>query len=330
MYYLFDCLESLMHQTFRDFSVLIIDNGSQDNTVEFVRNYYPTAGVLQNFKNIGFAKAYNQGIRMAKSEYVLVLNHDVNLDENFISEILRYADAKPEGGSFGGKILKLYTQDVDPINGGGGLRTAVRSDVIDSTGLIARKSRHFYDRGSGEKDEGQYQQSGEVFGICGACVLYRKAALEDIKIKDEYFDNDFFAYKEDVDLAWRLRLFGWKSYYVSPAVAFHHRHFSGSANKKISQIIKERRKISKLLRIYSFRNQHLMLAKNEILSNFFRNFFPIIWREIKIFSYILFFEPFIFRSCFEFFRVLPFILIKRKIIMSHRKISAKEMRGWFK
>jgi GT2 family glycosyltransferase len=330
MRYLFDCLESLMHQTFRDFSVLVIDNGSKDNTVEFIRSYYPTAAVLQNFKNVGFSKAYNQGIKMSKSEYVLVLNHDVILNENFLSELILFANSHPQAGSFGGKVLKLYSQDVDPVNGGGGLRSAVKSDIIDSTGLVIYKNRQVVDRGEGEKDEGQYNRTEQVFGISGACVMYRRQALEDVKIKDEYFDNSFFAYKEDIDLAWRLRLYGWESWYISTAVVYHHRHFSGLDGKKATKIISERRQISRFLRSLSFRNHHLMLVKNEIAINFFYHLFPICWREAKLIIYSLIFEPFLFRSAVKLFRQLPFTLIKRRVIMGHRKASAKEMRRWFR
>jgi len=330
MHYLFDCLESLMHQTLRDFSVLVVDNGSKDNTVDFIRNYYPTASVLQNFKNIGFCKANDQGIKMAKSEYVLVMNPDIILNENFLAELVKFADAHPQAGSFGGKVLKLYSQDVDPINGGGGLRTAVKSDIIDSTGFIIHKSRKVVDRGEGEKDQGQFQRTEEVFGISGACVIYRCQALEDVRIKDEYFDHNFFAYKEDIDIAWRLRLYGWENWYIPEAVAYHHRHFANYENKKLGKAISERRKVSKFLRSLSFRNHRLMLVKNETPINLFYHILPIVWRELKILVYSLIFEPFIFRSIANFFKYLPYTLIKRRVIMAHRKVSAKEMRKWFR
>src|SRR3989338_5706094 len=107
---LFNCLESLGRQTFTDFSVLVIDNGSQDGSVRFVRSHYPTTAVLENFKNLGYAKANDQGIALAKAEYVLVMNPDVVVAETFLSRLVAFADRHPEGGSFTGKTLKLFSK----------------------------------------------------------------------------------------------------------------------------------------------------------------------------------------------------------------------------
>ena len=209
--YMVDCLESLMRQTFRDFSVLVIDNASEDGTVEFIRSYYPEVSILQNFKNFGFSKANNQGIAFAKSDYVLVMNPDVILTDEFLEKLVSFADQYQNGGSYGGKILKIFSEAVDQ-NEVEGLREVVKSNIFDSTGLQIFKSRRAVNRGEGQKDQGQYDKTQEVFGLSGACVLYRLAALQDTMIRNEYFDQDFFTYKEDIDLAWRLRLYGWSNW----------------------------------------------------------------------------------------------------------------------
>jgi GT2 family glycosyltransferase len=328
MRYLVDCLESLMRQTFRDFSVLVIDNGSDDGTVEFIRSQYPTVAVLQNFKNLGFSKANNQGIQLAKGEYVLVMNPDVILADDFLQSLIFFADQHPEVGSFGGKILKLHSEAID-ANDQAGLREVVKSDIIDATGLQIFKSRKVINRGEGKKDQGQYNRVEEVFGISGTCVLYRRSVLEEIAIKNEFFDQDFFAYKEDIDLAWRLRLYGRPAWYVPQALCYHHRRLASPGEVGIKKIIRQRRKVSKMLRALSFRNHHLMLVKNDQWLNIILSLPWFLFQELKIIIYALIFEPFQYRSIIRFFQLLPSILLKRRVIMAHKKVQPREIRKWF-
>ena len=328
MRYVFDCLESLMRQSYRDFSVMIIDNGSDDGTVEFIRSNYPTVSVLQNFKNFGFSKANNQGIQLSKSEYVLVMNPDVVLTDNFLQTIINFADQHPEAASIGGKILKMSTEAYDE-NDQEGLRETVKSNVIDSTGLLVFKSRKVVNRGEGQKDKGQFDRTEEVFGLTGACVLYRRSALNEIMIKNEYFDNDFFAYKEDIDLAWRLKLYGFSAWYVANAICYHHRRLSVTVNHSVKKVMASRKAVSKMLRLYSFRNHHLMILKNDQLINIILNLPWFIGRELRTVLYALIFEPFQFRSFVDFFKLTPKMFLKRRVIMAHKKVQPREIRKWF-
>jgi GT2 family glycosyltransferase len=173
--YLDDCLKSIFSQTFKDFKVLVIDNASEDGTVEHLRKNYPQVTVLQNFKNLGLAKAYNQAIKFWESEYVLLANQDIILQLDFLEKLIKVAAHHPAAASFGGKILKL-SHDEDKRDLG--------PEIIDTTGIVATKSRRFYDRGAGEEDKGQYDQAGEIFGLSANLVLYRREALEKVKIKN--------------------------------------------------------------------------------------------------------------------------------------------------
>ncbi len=318
-----------MRQSFRDFSVLVIDNGSEDGTVQFIRENYPTVSILQNFRNLGYSKANNQGIAMAQSEYVLVVNPDVILEENFLKEIVQSADKHPEAGSFSGKVLKLFSESIDSEDESG-LRKVIKSDFIDSTGLQIYKSRKIGDRGEGQKDVGQYSRPEEVFGFSGACVLYRADALKDVMIKNEYFDNDFFAYKEDIDLAWRLRLYGWTAWYNPLAVCFHRRSFAGFTGKGFKKTVLSRRDVSKKLRSISFKNHYLVMIKNEQWTNLILHSPRILIRELGLIFYSLIFEPFKFLVLPELFSQLPGALIKRKVIMSHHKTPPRVIREWLK
>jgi len=333
MKYLEKCLNSIFSQTFRDFSVLIIDNGSRDGTVEFVRENYnrppKQATVLQNFQNLGFSCAHNQGIKLTESEYILVTNPDIILEKNFLENLLNEIEAGSEIGSAGGKLLRVYFKDQD-------LKEPELSDIIDSIGLKPLRSRQVVNVGEGEKDKGQYNKIREVFGISGALALYRREALEDVKlsvstrsgIKEEYFDESFFSYKEDIDLAWRLCLRGWKSIYTPEAKAYHWRAIQGG-KRGVFKVFREYQKRSRIVNFYSYKNHLLTILKNEFLGNFLKDFPFIFFHEFQKFFYILFFESYTLKALFAFFGACSEVLIKRRKIMKRAKVTPKEMRKWF-
>ena len=203
-----------------------------------------------------------------------------------------------------------------------------KSNIIDSTGLLAYKNRRIVSRGQGEKDKGQYKK-GEIFGVDGAAPIYRRKALEDIKINDEYFDEDFFMYKEDVDLAWRLRLYEWKAVYQPKAVAYHLRTAGERAVRNYISVVKERRKLSKFAKFHSFKNDRLMRIKNELPDLFLRDILYIIIKEIGAWAYVLFFERYTWKAIKSLIKQIPKARKKREIIMKRKRVEAKEMGKWF-
>lgn len=333
-----DCLFSIFNQTYQNFSLIVIDNDSNDGTIDFIRNNYPQVKIVQNSKNFGFARAHNQGILMTDSEYVLVMNPDIILEPNFLEKLINVAEQKKGGGSFGGKLLKIKLGDVE-------LAEKIKTKIIDSAGLKVFKSRRIIDRGEGEKDVGQYDKQEEVFGISGACVLYRRQALEDVLLpritvnktrintdisvnqrksaafaEGEYFDQDFFVYKEDVDLAWRLRLRGWQSWYVPEAKAYHFR--SVSVSRRFSK--------SPWVNFLSYRNHLWLLLKNDYWQNFFRHLWFIFWYQLGKELYLFFTQPkVLFSASYSFWRGFVKMYRKRKEIMKNAKIKAQDIRHWF-
>src|SRR3989338_8402282 len=137
--YLKTCLDSVINSNYKDWSLLIIDNGSRDGTVEFIRTDYPNISLLENRQNLGFARAHNQGIQISDSEYVLVLNPDVILTTDFLEKIVNGPTERPDFGSAIGKILKFNFHDDD-------LREPVLTKTIDSTGLVIQRNRRFTNR----------------------------------------------------------------------------------------------------------------------------------------------------------------------------------------
>ncbi|NQV89798.1 glycosyltransferase family 2 protein [Candidatus Uhrbacteria bacterium] len=334
MRFLPDLLESIMGQTYRDFNVLIIDNASTDGIESFLRENYPEITFLRNARNLGFSAAHNQGIRYAlehwpkeevQDRFVLLTNPDVLLSETFLAEIVAVTKAHPEVGSFGGKLLRAFGENLgDEL-----FKEIIRSDRIDSVGLNPHKNRTVTDRGAGELDEGQFEQVEQVFGISGALALYRASALEGVRYEDEILDHHFFAYKEDVDLAWRLQHAGWDALYVPQAIAYHYRGMYGPEKSGFRERLRNRRDKSSLRNFFSTRNHWLMLFKNLRFVNFLFSFPLILVTEIGRLGYVLVFERTGWRAFKEAVGLLPTMWKKRCATMSHVKRSAKDLRKWF-
>lgn len=328
MKYLPFTLESIFSQTYRDFQVLVIDNNSQDETVDFIRKNYPEVTVFQNKKNLGFSKANNQGIMLLHSPYIVFCNPDIVLEKNWLEIIMQKAELEEykDVGSFGGKLLKLKPNN-DEID------QTSKTSVIDSCGLKINRSRKITEIGVG-RDSSEFENDQEIFGCSGALVLYKRETLDDCLIrtktnpKGEYFDEDFFFYKEDVDLSWRARIFGWKSMFISTAIAYHVRSISGSENNNLSEIIKNRKKQSSFGKYYSYRNHLFLLIKNEFYRNFIKDFWSIKWFELKKAGYVMIFEFKNLRAWFEILKMLPQMLAKRKEINKKAKINYIDFAKW--
>ena len=135
-------------------------------------------------------------------------------------------------------------------------------------------------------------------------------------------------YKEDVDIAWRFLLFGWKNFYLPSAVAYHGRGTGTLKRFTHTEVAKNRSKLPKITKYYSYKNQRLMQVKNELAGNFWEDMIPILWKEILIAGYVLFREPFLIKAFGEFLFQLPSALEKRHYIMKHRRVSSKQMKQW--
>jgi len=321
-FFMENCLDSVFSQTYKDFSVLIIDNASNDKTIEFIRKKYSSFKnlfILKNVHNLGFAPAHNQGFNISQSDFILVMNPDIVLQSDFLEKLMATMKTNRRIGSCSGKLLKMkFSNSETKVKG-------IKTEIIDSTGLLIHKSGQTIDRGEGEEDRGQYDKENDVFGLSGACVLYRRQALEDVKIPIskgyEYFDDDFFAYKEDVDLAWRLNLRNWRNVYISETIAYHFRA-GAPKSKRFCQ--------SPLINFYSFRNHLWMLIKNIHSLIFWRNIGHIfLYLSLKK-TYLFFTQPkILFQSGFSFWKKFFKIVRKRRYIMRKAKAPPEKINKWF-
>lgn len=297
--YLSDCLTSIANQTFRDFELYCRDNNSSDGSAEVVRATYSSAHVVQSSTNDGFARGHNATIRETDSEYLCILNHDLILDANYFQDCVAFLDAHPHVASVSGMLARMHPLTV---NGKG--------DMIDSSGIVFGKTGRAVNLYAG-KPLALVSQPLRVLGVAATAAIYRRTAIEDIAIDGEIFDEDFFMYKEDVDLALRLKLRGWEAYTIPRARAWHVR----STDQRILA-----RRFSFINRL-SYRNHWFILIKSVPREQYFVYGPLIALFELAKFFYLLVAERSTLRVLGDVWRLRKKMFAKREIIMSRQKES---------
>ncbi len=325
--------ESIDAQTSKEFTVTVIDNASTDGTLAWLEERRPDVTILRNRKNLGFARAHNQGIALARSRWeqegdfehkiIFILNPDTMLQERCVEELIAFMGDHADVEVAGPKLLRAHRVS----DGEDGNAAYERTNVIDSTGISILRSRKIVDRGAGEEDHGQYDTI-EPFGISGAALALRASAVPMLAEHDAVvFDEEIFAYKEDADLAWRLRLFGGKAALVPGAVAWHQRMAKASDRKGILGIAFSQRSRSPFVNTLSRRNKMWMEWKNDDWST---RLIHLPWRLpdliLRALSLVI---PSQFKGAVQAWAGLPMILRKRKAIMARRKVGVEGMRKWF-
>ena len=300
--YLDKCIESLLNQDYPNLEIIMIDNASTDNSVKLVKEKFGDKVRIIENENTGYSGGANKGIDSSSGEYVVIANPDVVFGAEYVRLCVEKLKLSDENAAATGKLLK-YDFDKDEI-----------IEVIDSVGIQVNHKRQARDIAQNDVDNGKYEKDRRVFGVSGAAAIFKRESLEKIKINGEYFDLDFFAYKEDVDLCWRLNLYGFKCYYVHNAVAYHGRAMNSS--KGILNTIKNRRNQSEFLKGISFRNHYLMLIKNEVLYTYKKDKLSI---YIDLIKYLAFFVLFDFR-CLKYIKEIK--NMKSKMVPKREEIRA--------
>lgn len=270
-----ECLLSVLEQSYPNIETIVVDNRSLDSTVRIIKDKFPRVHLLENEENRGYCHGNNQGLKKSSGDYVLFLNSDVVLENDYIEKALSGFRKGERIGMVSGKIFRFD-------------RT-----TIDSTGQFLARSRKTIERGYGRKDDGFFDREGNVFSVCGAAAFYRKRMIEDISYENgELFDEDFFSFHEDIDLGWRANLMGWRGYYIPEAVAYHFRGGTGSRSGEArSHQIRGR---PTLLKYHIFKNRYLSIIKNDTLSSYVFNFPFIAARDAALFFYFLGTSPAVF------------------------------------
>lgn len=223
------CLPALLRQSHPDFEIILVDNGSIDGSAEFVSQRFPEIRLIENPANVGFASANNIAIRIAQGEFIATLNNDTQPEADWLQEITRGMQIDPRIGMCASKMLFYY-----------------RPRIINSTGICLDKAGIAWDSRGGEEDGENQDAISEVFGPCAGAALYRRRMLEEVGL----FDEDFFAYLEDVDLAWRARLMGWRCIYIPTARVYHLHSATGKEGSPWKNYLLGRNKIWTILKNY--------------------------------------------------------------------------------
>lgn len=195
-----ECLESVRCQTYPNREVIIVDNGSTDDSSEWLRREFPEVRLVVLPANRGFAGGCNAGIQAATGQFVVTLNNDVRLEPTWLEEMVRLARQRPDVGMVAAKMLYARSPN-----------------LVDSAGICLDRAGMAWHLQGGSW-HGLSEVEHEVFGPCAAAALYRRELFDDVGV----FDDDFFCYLEDVDLAWRAQAAGWRCAYNPRARAFHH------------------------------------------------------------------------------------------------------------
>ena len=242
--------------------LIVVDNGSTDDTLQILRSYGDRVRLIEPGGNTGFAGGMNAGIEASSGRYVLALNPDCRLEPDFCAVLVQRLDADPGLGSASGRLLRGGDPDLEA------------TDLLDSVGIYFTSSGRHFDRGSGETATGRYLDEEPVFGVTGAAGFYRREALDAVKISTGWFDADFFAYREDADLAWRLQHAGWGCLYVPGAIAVHRR----------ANLPERRSRMSQLVNYHSVKNRWLLRINNQTRAEFWRTLVPTAARDVVVFG----------------------------------------------
>jgi GT2 family glycosyltransferase len=302
------CLESILDQDYLFKEVIVVDNNSTDGTIDILEPFEDRCRIIYNEENIGFAAAQNQAIAASSAEWVLTLNPDVLLLQGFIGALVNAGNLDPQVGTVCGKLLTMKSTFDFP-----------EEPMVDSTGIYFTPNLRHLDRGSLEVDNGHYRKYEYVFGATAAAALYRREMVEDIAIQGEFFDADFFVYREDADVAWRAQLLGWKCLYVPYAKGYHVRN----------ALPGNRQALPPEINMHSVKNRFLLRIKNISPDLYRRHFFSITARDVVVVACCLLWEHTSLKAFPFLLRNWKNVVAKRREIMQRRRVDDTYMASWF-
>jgi GT2 family glycosyltransferase len=303
------CLESVLAQKYPFKEIIIIDNSSSDGTTDILEQFEDRCQIVYNEENIGFAAAQNQAIALSSGEWVLTLNPDVLLLPDFVQALVDAGQMDPKVGTVCGKLLTMSAAFDIPVK-----------PVVDSTGIYFNPMLRHLDRGSQEVDNGHYLNYEYVFGATAAAALYRREMIHDIAFDGEFFDADFFVYREDADVAWRAQLMGWRCLYAPYARGYHVR----------SVLPGKRRALPPDINMHSVKNRFLLRMKNISGDLYRRNWLSISARDLLVVACCILWEHSSLKAFWYLAKNWRRIIAKRHEIQRRQRVDDEYMASWFK
>ena len=315
------CLESVLAQKYLLKEVIVVDNASTDGTVDILDQFddkekFKDVHIYYNDGNIGFAAAQNQAIQLSNGEWILTLNPDVLLLPNFLQALVDAGNRDPKIGTVCGKLLAMSATFDLP-----------ETPIVDSTGIYFNPMLRHLDRGSQEVDNGEYMNYEYVFGATAAAALYRREMIDDVSLpgaphessRTEFFDPDFFVYREDADIAWRAQLLGWKCLYTPYARGYHVR----------AVLPMNRHALPALINMHSVKNRFLMRIKNISPDLYRQHWIAITTRDLVVIGCCILREHSSLRAFWLVAKNWNRLMQKRQWIMEHKRVSDAYMSAWF-
>lgn len=341
MKYIPQSFDAMVNQTYKDIEIVAVINGNEDGGKEYIQTHYPQVRIIDTGENLKFVRGHNLVFSTVETEFFQLVNQDLILERDYVQKIVAAFD-DPRVGAANGKI---YQYDFES-------HTASR--ILDTTGIICSRNGRGKSRGQNEEDSGQYDTQLDLIGVDGAACMYRKSALEAVKMPRalsssrmrgsmpgnqptpnvrletnedsrlrgndregfEYFDVDFDMYWEDVDLSLRISNAGFVCKFVPAAVGHHGRTAAASKKgyKDVSEFVKHHKKFPAWIKQFNYKNHLFVVVKN--FPKFYWKFFV---REFFMLGYIVLFETATLKVVPTLFTQLPLMWKKRKWIQQHRK-----------
>lgn len=233
---LVECLDSLARTTWAPVEIIVVDNNSSDDSVEFIRTNFPDVRLVENRKNRGFAGGCNDGARVATGEYLVILNNDTTQEPDWLNRLVDFMETHPKVGIAQPKLINATDRSRFDYSGASG-------GFMDRYAFPFARGRIFE---SGENDNGQYNDSVQIFWASGTACILRREVYEQVGL----FDEHFFAHMEEIDFDWRAQLAGWNIAVVPDAVVYHHSGYTLPPESPFKKYLNQRNSIFMLLSNY--------------------------------------------------------------------------------
>jgi len=312
--YIEECLDSVLDQTYEPLEIIVVDNASNDSSLEILKEKYSSKiKLIESNTNLGFAGGNNLALDYTKGEFIALLNNDAVADRRWIEEFMSAVNRCD--GTFGMWASKILFYD--------------DREIIDTAGHLIYPDGLNRGRGKGEKDKGQYDKEEEVFFPSGCAAIYRKEMLNIIG----FFDPDFFAYGDDTDLGMKARIAGWKCNYVPKSVVYHHSSAASGKYSPLKAYLVERNRLWVLIKYFPLR--YILLSPFYIVLRWILQLYGALtgkgaagrfteqyslWKLISV----------LFRACFDAIRGSLKMIRKRLALNKIKKTSRRDFSLWIK